>query len=208
MNILYYSPGACSLAVHVVLEEIGAPFEKRLVSIPRGEHEGPEYTKINPLQRVPALETEHGIFTEAAVILQYLARSHPEAKLLPADPLLVRAQEWLSFLGTSVHPAFAPIFRPKRWANDEAAQEQVATRCRARVQELLGHASRRFGEGPWALGSSFSVVDPYLLVFLLWAKRYSIGREGWESLEPFIERALARPSVSRAIAAEKADSRS
>jgi glutathione S-transferase len=202
MNILYYSPRACSLAVHIVLEEIGAPFETRCVAIARGEHESPEYSAVNPLQRVPALVTEHGLLTEAAAILQYLGRAHPEARLLPSDPELARVQEWLGFLASSVHPAFAPIFRPHRFADDEHA-DSIKRRFRERAHTLLVHAARRFGAGPWVMGEQFGIVDAYLLVFLLWAKRLELPNDGLEVFAPFVERALARPSVMRACATEQ-----
>jgi glutathione S-transferase len=204
MNILYYSPRACSFAVHIVLEEIGAPFEARCASIPRHEHETPEFTKLNPLQRVPVLETEHGVLTEAAAILQYLARTHPEAGLLPADPELMRAQEWLNFLASNVHPAFAPVFHPRRFVQDSTSMTNLAAGARALTHQLLVLVAKRFGDGPWALGEKFSLVDPYLLVFLLWGRRLGIPQEGLETLDPFIERMLARPSVVRALATEQA----
>lgn len=206
MNVLHYSPKACSLAVHIVLEEIGEPYQRKLVSLARGDNELPEFTRLNPLQRVPVLETSWGILTEAAAILQWLARSHPERRLLPldSDPL-ARAQEWLHFLSGMVHPTFAQLFRPKRFAADPAAEAVVVARSRARAELLLDHAATRLAQGkagPWVLGDDFGVVDAYLLVFVRWARDVGLLVSSRAEFTDFHARAVERPAVLRAIQAE------
>ena len=140
MTKLYYSPRACSLAPHIVLEELGIPYELKQVNFSAGEQLTPEYLKINPRARVPALETEGEVLTEVGAILTYLADRHPEHGLVPEPGTLLRGRchEWLSFLGSSVHIGYAQLWRPERFTDDAAAKKTVTAAgreaLRARVQ--------------------------------------------------------------------------
>jgi glutathione S-transferase len=87
MLTLYYSPGACSLAPHIALEEAGASYALELVSIPKGEQQAPEYLNVNPRGKIPALRTDEGVLTENVAILTYISRSFPQARLLPEEPI-------------------------------------------------------------------------------------------------------------------------
>ena len=119
---LFYSPGACSLASHIALEEAGADYEAVRVDLKAGEQNKPEYRKLNPKGRVPALATDRGVLTESPVILGYIAQTHPAAKLAPNDDSFAFGdmQAFNMFLATSVHVAFAHAFRPERYVKGEA----------------------------------------------------------------------------------------
>src|ERR1700680_1478517 len=115
--ILYYSPGACSMSAHIALEEVGTEYEPRVVKLAENQQRQPDYLAINPRGRVPVLVLADGtVLTECAAILLYLARKFPKAKLWPDDPLAqARCIEWLSWLASSVHVAFAQTRRPPRF---------------------------------------------------------------------------------------------
>jgi glutathione S-transferase len=147
MLTLYFSPGACSLASHIAIEETGAPYEAKLTALARGEQRTPEYLAINPRARVPALKTEDGVITENVAILTYLAKRFPEKNLLPRDlPGEVRCISTMAWLSNTVHPGFTRVFRPERFAEDAATHEAIkksGRRC------LLGEpsGSRRASRG-------------------------------------------------------------
>ena len=111
MLTLYYSPGACSLAPHIALEEAGATYALQLVSIPKGEQQAPEYLNVNPRGKIPALRTDEGVLTENVAILTYIARLFPYAKLLPEEPIgMARCISHMAWLSNTVHPAFTTLF--------------------------------------------------------------------------------------------------
>jgi glutathione S-transferase-like protein len=154
MLTLYYSPGACSMAPHIALEEAGAPYALHLVSIPKGEHQAPEYLQnVNPRGKVPALRTDDGVLTENVAILTYIARSFPHAKLLPEEPIgMARCLEHMAYLSNTVHPVFTNIVRPGRFATDEAAHANLRVTGRENAWKLLQSSTRSLpaGSGCWA----------------------------------------------------------
>ncbi|HYH21082.1 MAG TPA: glutathione S-transferase N-terminal domain-containing protein [Azospirillum sp.] len=203
MLTLYYSPGACSLASHVTLEETGAPFEAHRVTLAKGEQHTPEYRAINPRARVPALRIDGGdVLTENPAILTYLARRFPEAKLLPADPLAeARCLSMMAFLSSSVHPAFAHIFRPERFADDASAHPAIKETGRRVFFDHLKEIDGLLAGKEWAQGS-FTVCDPYLLVFYWWGMRIELPVAELPNYTAHKQRMLARPAVRRAIERE------
>src|SRR5690349_12406297 len=137
---LYYSPGACSLAVHIVLEEIGVPFERHEVSVTRGENHAAAFVGINPKARVPALEVagETRALTELPAIVTFLAQQHPQARLLPASSALeeARCHEWLAWLVGWVHGAgYGALWRPARFAANTALHEAISAHGRQTIIE-------------------------------------------------------------------------
>ncbi|WP_394835396.1 glutathione S-transferase N-terminal domain-containing protein [Pendulispora rubella] len=213
MDTLYYSPGACSLAVHIVLEEIGRPFETVRVPIPEGAHRRPEYLAINPRARVPALRTEGTVITEVGAILSYLAdreRTSGAPTLAPAPGTLARArfQEWLSWLSSSVHIAFAQIWRGERFSDDASVHGTIAETGRRTVRAFYREIDTRLETvakvtgHPHALEEGSSAVDPYLTVFYRWGHRIGEPMEGYRSLERLAHEVAARPAAKRALARE------
>jgi glutathione S-transferase len=159
---LYYSPGACSMAPHIALEEIGAAYTPQLVSIPKGGHQAPEYLKnVNPRGKVPALRTDEGVLTESVAILTYLARSFPHAKLLPEEPFgMARCLSHMAYLSNTVHPAFTHIVRPSRFATDESAHENLKATGYRNSWKLLHELDGLLAGKEWVLGSQYSAADP------------------------------------------------
>jgi len=203
MDTLYYSPGACSFAVHVALEEIGRPFETVLTSVNEGATRRPEYLAINPHARVPALRTDGLVVTEVGAILSYLADRDPAAGLAPPPGTLARArfQEWLSWLASSVHVAFAQIWRGERFTDDAALHADIAASGRRTVHAYFTEIDAKVAERPHAL-EAYSAIDPYLTVFYRWGHRIGEPMEQYRSLGRLAHQVTARPAAKRALARE------
>lgn len=210
---LYYAPGACSLAVHIALEELRgaglAEFATTRLVLPQGDQRKPEFLAINPRGHVPVLqyrlEGEEGVLTENLAILHFLAQQHPEAALLPAErSARARAAEWLAWLATDVHSfAFMMVFYPARFAEGLAAQAEVEARGRAMLATHWADLESRLPAEGFVLGP-FSVVDAMLIVFYRWAKRYGFAPQRryprWTALTALT---LQRASVAAAFAEER-----
>jgi len=182
---LYYSPGACSMATHIVLEEIGTPYELILICS-RGEREGAmtasdAWRVMNPKGRIPALAGVPGssggaaeLLTEAPAILFYLAAMHPDTGLLPADPAdVARCIEWTNWLSGNVHAmSFGQIWRAQRFSDDEQALDSIRAKGRSALGEQYAYIESVLADGrEWAVPDFYSIVDPYLLVFYQWSGR-------------------------------------
>ncbi len=179
---LYYSPGACSLAPHIVLEETGADYDVVRVDFSTAEQHSPGYKAINPKGRVPALAEDRWILTENPAILAYLAKRFPEAGLLPADPRREAVcTEWLAWLASTVHVGYAHLRRAERYASSEEAMANVRERGQETCRILWDEIETRLSADRWALGEDYSVVDAYLLVFWHWgngnALRFAMARD-------------------------------
>lgn len=210
----YYGRGACSLAPHVALEEAGADFEAVRVALSEGEQRAPEYRRINPKGRVPALARGDWVLTEVPAILRYVARSHPAARLWPEDPEAdARCAEWLAWLSSTVHPAYSHISRAQRYASSAAGREEVTERGRETCRELCLEIDRKLGAGPWALGDDYSAADPYLLAVWTWGRLpasptyagLSIGLDAERDLPSWTahaRRMAERPAVRRTFQRE------
>jgi glutathione S-transferase len=217
-HVFYYSPGTCSLAPHIVLEEIGQSYELALVSA-SGPREGemtstPAWKAINPKGRVPALLGVAGrvggadnLLTEVPAILTYLARTNPAAGLLPSDPAAeARCIEWMSWLSSNVHSmAFAQMWRSHRFTTDEEGFAAVKDRGRENVADSFAYIENLLADGrEWAVPEGYTVVDAYLLVFYYWGRRRI--RLDMETRCPtwtrLTERVAARSAVQRALKIE------
>jgi glutathione S-transferase len=195
---LFYAPGACSLAPHIVARELGLPIQAvRLDPKTHLTSEGADYYQINPKGSVPALQFDDGeVLTEAAVIMQYLADQKPEAGLAPPAGTMprYRLQEWLNFIATDLHKQMSPLFNPK--LNDE-----VRTMVKDRLGVRLAIAAKRLETQPYLMGN-FSVADAYLFTVLRWTKRIEFDLAPWPSIGAFMKRMDERPAVQAALAAE------
>jgi glutathione S-transferase len=187
---LYYAPGACSMASHIALEETGAPYTATPVALAQGEHLKSEYlNNVNSRGKVPALRTDDGILTENVAILTYLARSFPDANLLPTDPLgTARALSHMAYLSNTVHPAFTHIMRPGRFATDWKL-----------LQEIDGLLAGK----DYVLGSQYSTADGYTLVFYGWGKRIGLPVEQLKNYTALKDRLLQRPAVRKVLEREQ-----
>lgn len=205
---LYYSPGSCSMAAHIVLEEVSATFELQLVSLEYGEAQAAHFLAVNPKGRVPALaiEGEPKVLTELPAILLYLARRHALSRMLPDDSIdEARCIEWLAWLAGWVHGmGYAALWRPERFV--ESSDHYAAVRANGRhlIESAYLQVEKRLaGEGPWAIPSGYSIVDPFLLVLYRWGMRIGLpmldAYPAWRSLT---RQMLERPAVKRVLLRE------
>jgi glutathione S-transferase len=205
---LFYSPGACSLAPHIVLEEIGGPHELERVGLREGAQRAPAYLAINPKGRVPALVTDRGVLTENPAILAYLAQSFPQAELAPLDDAFAFAkmQGFNGFLSSTVHVAFAHAFRPERYADGDAAAQAMQAKAPAALADAFALIEETLADDrPYVLGERYSVADPYLLVFSRWLDGRGLGSlAGFPKTAAHLARVSQRPAAVRALAREAA----
>jgi glutathione S-transferase len=205
MLTLFYSPGACSMASHITLEESGAPYEAQPVLLAKGEHKTDSYLKINPRAKVPALRLDDGsVITENTAILSYLAMRFPEAKLFPEDIIgRTRCISTMAWLSNSVHPAFTHIFRPERFSEDQAALPSIKETGRktffAALQEIDGLLAGK----QWMQGSQFTTCDPYALVFYGWGARVELPVKDLKNYTAWKDRMLQRPAVRKILEREQ-----
>jgi glutathione S-transferase len=203
--ILYYAPGACSLAVHIALEEVGADYEARAIDLAAGQQTGDDYLKINPRGRVPALILDDQLVTEVPALLTYVASLNPDAGLVPAPGSLAFARcfEWLGFLSSTVHVAYAQFRRPQRFVPpDTPLAEQVSAHGRDICIALWKEIDGKLGP-EWAAGAPYSIADPYLLPFYTWSWRMDLdARRDLPNWTQWVRRIAQRPAVQRVLADE------
>ena len=201
---LYYSPGACSLAPHIVLEELGIAYEAVLVSLKDGEHKKADFLKINPKARVPVLNVDGKILTENVAILTYLGGGYAERGLWPKDTWKqAEALSLMAWLASSVHIAFAGIFRPERFTADVPAHAAINTTCRATIEKYFADIEKLLTGKTFAMGGQYTVCDPYLLVFFRWGNRIGIPmKERFPLWGKHAQRVASRPTVKRVLEAE------
>jgi glutathione S-transferase len=201
MLMLYFAPGACSLAAHIVLEESGEKYETQFVDLAKGEQRSEPYLKINPQGRVPALRLDNGeALTENTAILPYLGRRFG---LWPTEPMAeAKAMSLIGFFAASVHPAHAHIGRPERYATDPAA---FATIKEVGMKTFYGHLKQIDGmlAGRDWLCDQYSVLDAYGLVFYAWGFRRELPMQELRNYTAFKDRMLQRPAVRRVAEDEK-----
>lgn len=201
---LFYSPGACSLAPHIALEETGAAFEPVKVALPQGEQKTPAYLAINPKGRVPALADGTHIVTESPAVLRYIARRFPQARLWPDDDIRLDAAclEWCAWLSNTIHVHFAHVWRPERYADDETAKQAVIAKGREVTRQLWADVDARLAGKQWAIGERYSAADPYVLVFWTWGRGPVLGfdmAKDFPNWTAHARRMAARPAVQRAF---------
>ena len=202
---LHYSPNACSMAIHVILEEIGAPYELALVSLREGAQHEAAYAAVNPTAKVPALDRGDGgpVLTELPAIAMWLGATNPGAKLWPGEAdAQARCLEMLDYVAGTVHPqAFTRQFRPANFAADESDQPRVKEQGLRMAAKYLALIDAQWRGGDWVLPGGYSVADAALFYVEYWAARRS-GLTLPPRLAAHLERMLARPAVRRALEQE------
>lgn len=202
MTKLYYAPGACSIGIHVLLEEIGKPFDLQKVDLAKGEQYEANFTGINPKSKVPTLERDDGsVLTEFPAIATWLALTNPDKKLLPTDPEgQARTLEALDHAVSTIHmQAFARLFRPSNFSPNEADQDGVKAKGRELAAKGFGIMDKRL-KGKDYVNGAFSVADTALFYVELWAKRMGVDLP--PNCAKHFDRMMARPSVQRTLKAE------
>ena len=196
---LYYSPGACSHAPHILLRESGLNFTLEKVDLATKKTEtGADYAKINPNGYVPALALDSGeILIEGPAIDQYIADQVPAKKLAPANGTTDRykLQSWLNFISTELHKQFSPLFGKTTPDDYKAAQKEKIV---GRVAGLNDHLTKH----QFLMGDTFTAPDAYLYTVLSWGKFFDIDLGKWPAVKAFMERVAARPSAQAAAKAE------
>jgi glutathione S-transferase len=196
---LYYAPGACSMAAHILLQELGYRFDLERVDLRAGRtSSGTEYSAVNPKGYVPALVLDDGqVLTEVVAILQYLADSRPELGLaMPSGDLAhYRLLEWLSFISSEVHKTLGALFNPSLPAECRGVPLALFER---RCDWLAG----ALGEGPFLMGERYTIADPYLFTVLNWTSMLGVDLGRWPALGDYLARVAARPAVQDTLRAE------
>ena len=200
---LYYAPGACSLGIHVLLEEIGKPYELTPLAIREGAQFKPEFTAINPKSKVPTLVRDDGsVLTEFPAIAFWLARTHPESHLLPPDAEgQARALEAIDYVVATMHmQGFTRIFRPANFSPEPAGEEKVKARGREIFSNGLAVMDKALNGKDYVVGP-FSIADAALFYTEFWAAaRANLDLPA--NCAAHYARMQARPAVARALAQE------
>jgi len=201
MLTLFYTPGACSLAPHIVLEESGEKYDKHAVNMAKGEQRSEAYLQINPQGRVPALRLDDGeSLTENTAILPYLGKRFG---LWPTETIAeAKALSLIGFFAASVHPAHAHFGRPERYAADTAAYATIKETGLKTFHGYLKQIDAMLAGRDW-LSHTYSVLDPYALVFYAWGSRRELPVGELKHYTAFKDRMLARPAVRRVAEEEK-----
>jgi glutathione S-transferase len=207
---LHYYPSTAAMVPHILLEEIGEPYERVLVDRTVDAHRRPEYLKLNPNGTIPVLLDGDLVLYETAAIALYLCDRHPQAQLAPPQGSDNRAHfyKWLAWLTNTLQATLMVYFYPERWMDADNA---------AGAAELKSHAERKVGGmldqldgelarhgGPWFLGDSYSALDAYVFTLCRWTRNFkSPAARTRAHLGPYLQRMLERPAVQRVIAIEK-----
>ncbi|WP_354691347.1 glutathione transferase GstA [Phytobacter sp. RSE-02] len=196
---LFYKPGACSLASHIVLREAGKDFELARVDLAKKCLEnGDDFLAINPKGQIPALAINaNTLLTEGVAIMQYVADSAPKSDLLPPVGFLSRYKtlEWLNFVATELHKGFTPLFRPD-------TPEAFKPTARALLEKKLEYVDAALADQQWINGENFSIADAYLFTVLRWAVAVKLNFPQAGNIANYMQRVASRPAVAAAMAAE------
>ncbi|WOB09492.1 glutathione S-transferase family protein [Piscinibacter gummiphilus] len=204
MLTLYSAPATCALASHIALEQAGADYRVERVDFKSSQQRSPEYLKLNPRGRVPALVTEHGVLTETPAILLYIAQRFPEARLAPFDDpwALGQLNAFCSYLCSTVHVAHAHGRRGARWADDPAAWEAMKAKVPQTVGDGFAMIETEFFKGPWVMGERYTLADPYLYTLATWMEGDGVDPARFPKVAEHRSRMAALPAVQKVLAAE------
>ena len=204
MPTLYGMPSTAAMAPHILLREIGRPFDLVLLDRDKGEHRSAAYLALNPHGRVPTLVEGDLVLYEAAAICLHLADSHPEAKLAPPVGMPERAEfyKWLVYLTNSVQAEMLLYFYPERYVEGAEAQAAFKAATEARLNGHFDGLDRALKGRTWLLGDTYSAADPYLFMLCRWTRFMGRPARTLPNLGPYLARVLERPAVKAAFEAE------
>ena len=202
---LFFAPGTCSLAPHIILHEAGIAHEREKVDLKTKQCASGDYRSINPKGSVPSVQLDNGeVLTEGPAILQYLADMNSQGTLIPKNGTWdrYRLQEWLNFITSEIHKGFTPLFGADRMVPSSEGNQQL----KAFVKEALGKKftllAQTLEKQPFLMGEMFTVADAYLFTCLSWAPKVGIDLKAWPSIDKFMARIADRPKVQAALKAE------
>lgn len=205
---LHYFPGNASMTPHLLLEELGLPFELKRVDRAANEHKSPAYLKLNPNGLIPVLVDGDLVLYETAAIVLHLVDTHPAASLAPAVGSAERAQfyKWLIWLAASLQSQMPIYFYTDRYVapGNAAGAAEVRAAIEAKIAGLIDQIDNQLAShgGPWLLGERFSALDPYAFMLCRWTRGMDRPARTLPHIGPFLQRMLARPAVQRVIATE------
>jgi len=203
---LFYAPGSCALASHIALEEAGSEYTGHRVDTAAGEQRKPEYLAINPKGRVPALATGRGVLTENPAILTFVAQSFPKAKLAPLDDpwAFAQVQSFNAYLCATVHVAHAHRMRGYRWADEQSSFEDMRRKVPETVGACFELIEREMLKGPWVMGETYTIADPYLFTIAGWLEADGVDPGRFPKILDHHNRMAERPAVARVLAQVRA----
>jgi glutathione S-transferase len=207
---LHYYPGTAAMIPHIVLEELGVPYERVLVDRTRNRHKEPAYLRLNPNGLIPVLTDGELVLYETAAIVLHLCDTHPQARLAPELATAARAHfyKWLVWCTNTLQATLIVYFYPERWVRDgdTDAASQVQQKAQARVAGLLDQLDALLAShgGPWILGGDYSALDAYVFTLCRWTRNFK-GRKARDlpHLGSYLQRMVQRPAVQRVFAAEQ-----
>ena len=204
MYALYYYPGNASLLPHMMLREIGAPFELRLVDRGANAHKSPDYLRLNPNGLIPVLIDGDLVLYETAAVALHLCDRHPDARLAPPLGTDERAQfyKWMMHFTNTLQPTFLTYFYPDRYVAEPSTVPLVKARAEERLDGMFDLVAAELGDRPWVLGERFSAADLFLALLIRWGRGMKRPPRTIATLGRLAERVLARPAVQAAIEAE------
>jgi glutathione S-transferase len=207
---LHYDPSTASMIPHIVLEELGVPYERVLVARARNEHKAPAYLKLNPNGLIPVLADGDLVLYETAAIVLHLCDTHRQAKLAPEVGTPARAQfyKWLMWCTNTLQTALQAYFYSERWVREGNAEgaAQVKQRAQEKIDGLLDQLEGLLQShgGPWILGKDYTALDAYVFTLCRWTRNFQ-GRKARDLplLGAYLQRVAQRPAVQRVFAAEQ-----
>lgn len=204
MFTLYYAPHTCALASHIALEDAGATYSLKRIDFSKTEQQSAGYLKINAKGRVPAMATPRGILTETPAILAFIAQSFPAAALAPLkDPFaFAELQSFNSYLCATLHVAHAHRMRGHRWAFEASSFADMQRKVPESVGACFDLIERQMLRGPWVMGDSYTIADPYLFTVAQWLEADGVDPKRIPRVIEHRARMAERPNVKKAIVEE------
>ena len=195
---LWYSSKSCAYAPHILLYEADAKFEEKHLDFAKNEQESMDFLRINPKGRVPALVTPDGVLTENPAILYFIAQTFPKRAFAPTNPYeLAEAQAFNMFIASTVHVAHAHKHRGYRWVDNKLAQTAMAAKVSENMSVYANMIEDYYFKGPFVLGKSFSICDPYLALVEKWLGADGVSLDDFPKLKEHYEMMKQRPSVQK-----------
>lgn len=203
---LHYFPGNASMTPHLLLRELGLPFELQLVDRAKNAQKSPAYLALNPNGLIPVLQDGALVLYETAAIVLHLVDTHPDAKLAPVVGTPARAEfyKWLIWLSSSVQAMVPHYYYSERMVapGNAAGAAEVKAQAEAKIADLIDQIDRRLSTQPWMLGDDFSALDPYTFMICRWTRGMARPARARAHIGPYLQRMLERPAVQATLQAE------
>ena len=205
MYQLYYSPGACSMAIHVVLNEMGLPFELKPINIQAGEGQSPEFLKINPRGQVPVLMADDQVIREGAAIVLYLMDEFKSALLPRSGKTRATALEWLMFANATMHPAYSKVFFILKNVTDPTVREQLLKTAIDQINKLWEEVDVILRKNRFTCGKDLTAADIILAVIANWGGYFPQKPVLGDNVKRMLREVITRPSYVKALKVEQVE---